>query len=160
MHYQKILIATDFSAASEHALEYATSLARDSGATLLISHVEETPAPSVGGDLYFAQVDYPSPEVRRQLDKVVPTDIRVAFEHRLAHGTPADEILRIAEEDQADLIVIGTHGRTGLARVLMGSVAEAVMRRATCPVLTVKHAPKSAAGCQITTSAHPQTEAK
>jgi nucleotide-binding universal stress UspA family protein len=68
--------------------------------------------------------------------------LSIRFEHKLLMGTAADEIVRAAEEGGVDLIVIGTHGRTGLKRVLMGSVAEAVMRRATCPVLTLKAADK------------------
>jgi len=140
MHYQKILFATDFSPASETALHYATALARDSGAELLIVHVEEMPMPYAGGEMYFAQPEYPNPEVRRMLEAVVPTDKNVKFVHRLVMGAAADDIVRVAEEEKADLIVIGTHGRTGLMRVLMGSVAESVMRYAKCPVLTVKHA--------------------
>lgn len=62
----------------------------------------------------------------------------VLVEHRLREGDAAAEILQVADEVGADLIVLGTHGRTGLGRVLMGSVAEAVLRRARCPVLTLK----------------------
>jgi nucleotide-binding universal stress UspA family protein len=145
MHYHKIFFATDFSPASETALEYATALARDSGALLIIAHVEEMPLPYAGGEMYFAQPDYPNPEVRKMLEAVVPPDKNVKFEHRLAMGVAADDIVRLADEEKADLIVIGTHGRTGLMRVLMGSVAESVMRYAKCPVLTVKqanHAPE------------------
>jgi nucleotide-binding universal stress UspA family protein len=76
------------------------------------------------------------------LEAVKPPDLSIRFEHKLLMGTAADEIVRAAEEGGVDLIVIGTHGRTGLKRVLMGSVAEAVMRRATCPVLTLKAADK------------------
>jgi nucleotide-binding universal stress UspA family protein len=145
MHYHRILFATDFSPASETALEYATALARDSGALLIIAHVEEMPMPYAGGEMYFAQPEYPNPEVRRMLEAVVPPDKTVKFEHRLVMGVAADDIVRVADEEKAELIVIGTHGRTGLMRVLMGSVAESVMRYAKCPVLTVKqanHAPE------------------
>jgi nucleotide-binding universal stress UspA family protein len=62
----------------------------------------------------------------------------VEIDHRLTDGEPHAEILRVAEDDRCDLIVMGTHGRTGLPRLLMGSVAEQVVRRAPCPVLTVK----------------------
>jgi nucleotide-binding universal stress UspA family protein len=145
MHYHKIFFATDFSPASETALEYATALARDSGALLIIAHVEEMPLPYAGGEMYFAQPEYPNPEVRKMLEAVIPPDKNVKFEHRLALGVASDDIVRLADEEKADLIVIGTHGRTGLMRVLMGSVAESVMRYAKCPVLTVKqanHAPE------------------
>ena len=69
------------------------------------------------------------------LSDVCPSDHQLSFEHRLVMGDPATEIVRIAEEEQAELIVLGTHGRTGLSRILMGSVAEAVVRHAPCPVL-------------------------
>ena len=143
MHFKKILFATDFSPASEAALLYATALARDSGALLLITHIEELPMPYAGGEMYFAQPEYPNPEVRRMLEAIVPPDSKVRYEHRLVLGTAADDIVRVADEEKTDLIVIGTHGRTGLMRVLMGSVAELVMRSATCPVLTVKQANKA-----------------
>jgi universal stress protein A len=142
MNYKKILFATDFSPTSDAALQYATSLARDSGALLLITHIEELPMPYAGGEMYIAQPEYPNPEIRRMLEAVVPPDKSVRFEHRLVMGSAADDIVRIANEEGVDLIVIGTHGRTGLKRVLMGSVAECVMRLATCPVLTIKQADK------------------
>jgi universal stress protein A len=143
MNYKKILFATDFSPASQGALQYATSLARDSGALLLILHVEELPLPYAGGEMYLAQPEYPNPEIRRMLEAVVPPDKSVRYEHRLVLGTAAEDIVKLAEEEGVDLIVMGTHGRTGLKRVLMGSVAEAVMRHASCPVLTLKQANKA-----------------
>jgi universal stress protein A len=142
MNYKKILFATDFSEASTGALQYATSLARDSGAALLIVHVEELPLPYAGGEMYLAQPEYPNPEIRKMLDSVVPPDKTVTFKHRLVLGVAADDIVKTAEEEGADLIVMGTHGRTGLMRVLMGSVTEAVMRHAPCPVLTIRQAAK------------------
>lgn len=143
MNYKKILFATDFSPASESALKYATSLARDSGALLIIAHVEEMPTPYIGGEMYFTQPEYPNPEIRKMLEAVVPPDPSIRYEHRLVMGVASDDIVRLADDEHADLIVIGTHGRTGLKRVLMGSVAESVMRLATCPVLTIKEADKA-----------------
>jgi universal stress protein A len=139
MHADKILFPTDFSPASEHALRWATSLARDSGATICIIHVEEPPMAYGGGEMYVGFDDASTKEeLRRVLVQVVPTDHNVAFDHKLLVGDPADAIVHEAEAEGADLIVMGTHGRTGLTRLLMGSVAEAVVRRAKCPVLTVK----------------------
>ena len=68
----------------------------------------------------------------------MPTDPTVPVVHKLLVGDPAEAIVQQAEAEHADMIVMGTHGRTGLTRMLMGSVAEAVVRRAACPVLTVK----------------------
>jgi len=69
----------------------------------------------------------------------VPSDPSVSFEHKLLAGDPAAAIVEAADQENVDLIVLGTHGRTGLTRLLMGSVAENVVRKAKCPVLTVKH---------------------
>jgi len=139
MHADKILFPTDFSPASEKALSWATSLARDSGATITIVHVEEPPLAYGGGEMYIGLNEQATEgELRRLLVQVVPHDHQVPFEHKLLVGNPADAIVHAAEEENADLIVMGTHGRTGLTRLLMGSVAEAVVRRAKCPVLTVK----------------------
>jgi nucleotide-binding universal stress UspA family protein len=139
MNAQRILFPTDFSPASEAALKWATSLARDSGATLFIVHVEEPPLAYGGGELYYGGGDEVNrEELRKSLIHVVPTDHAVPYEHVLLVGDPADAIIQAAEKEDADLIVMGTHGRTGLTRLLMGSVAEAVVRKAKCPVLTIK----------------------
>ncbi len=74
------------------------------------------------------------------LEKLVPADPRIAHEHHLISGAPADAIVRFAQQEGVDLIVMSTHGRTGLRRVLMGSVSEAVVRHAHCPVLTLRQA--------------------
>ena len=137
MNAKKILFPTDFSASSEAALQMATSLARDSGATLLIVHVQESPLAYGGGELAFTPLDV-TRDLEENLRKVMPSDPTVASEHRLVMGDPADSIVRLADEENVDLIVMASHGRTGVARLLMGSVAEAVVRRAACPVLTCK----------------------
>lgn len=139
MNANKVIFPTDFSHTGDEALALATSLARDSNATLLIVHVEESPNVYAGGEFYYGIPNPPSAELRRMLEDVKPTDAGVAFEHRFLTGDPASTIVRLAEEENADMIVMGTHGRTGLARFLMGSVAEAVVRHAKCPVLTYKH---------------------
>jgi nucleotide-binding universal stress UspA family protein len=73
-----------------------------------------------------------------RLERLKPASDQVRVTHRLLRGDPAGEILKLADAETADLIVLGTHGRGGLGRLLMGSVAEAVLRKAPCPVLTVK----------------------
>jgi universal stress protein A len=140
MNATKILYPTDFSTVGRTALEMATSLARDRGAKLLIVHVEEPATAYGGGELYYG-IDMPDrQELQRMLSAVVPTDPAVGFEHRLVLGSPAGGILHVAEKDKVEMIVMATHGRTGLTRLLMGSVAEEVVRKAKCPVLTVKAA--------------------
>lgn len=140
MNVKKILLATDFSDQSDAALQMATALARDSGATLLIAHTVEL-AP-VGADRGFGGyvAEGEVAEIARvQLEALAPSDSRVGYSHKLLEGAPAEAIVQYADEEGADLIVIGSHGRTGFTRLLLGSVAEAVVRHAKCPVLTVKH---------------------
>ena len=138
MKAKKILFPTDFSHTGDAALALATSLTRDTGATLLIVHAEEPPTAYGGGELYYGIPEPATEDLRKMLHKIEPTDPAVPFEHRLITGDPAHAVVRLAKEEEVDMIVIGTHGRTGLARMLMGSVAEAIVRRAECPVLTYK----------------------
>jgi universal stress protein A len=143
MNTQRILCPTDFSHFTDAALSYASSLAEESGAKLFIAHVDEyREADAALGE---AAIAHTAPwsvvdrsEVRRQLEKVQPTLSHVTFERRYLKGDPVREIVAFAEREQIDLIVMGSHGRTGLPRLLMGSVAEGVARRAPCPVLIVK----------------------
>lgn len=146
MDLKKILFPTDFSHTGDAALAMATALARDSGAKLLIVHVEEPPVAYGGGEMYYGMPDPATEDLRKMLHEVVPPDPAVAYEHRLVTGDPAAAIARLAKSESVDLIVMGTHGRTGLTRLLMGSVAEAIVRRADCPVLTYKQPSKQPAG--------------
>jgi nucleotide-binding universal stress UspA family protein len=145
MNAPRILFPTDVSTTGHAALEMATSLARDRNATLVIVHVEEPPMAYGGGELYYGIEEPDQDQLRRMLSEVVPTDPAVPCEHRLMIGSPASAIVKMAEEEGVEMIVMPTHGRTGLLRMLMGSVAEEVVRKAKCPVLTVKaDAPKPA----------------
>lgn len=137
MKAAKIVFPTDFSEC-RHAMSVATSLARDTGAEIIIVYVSEPPAAYGDGEVHLDLLRQNDQMLESMLKELVPTDPGVRYRHRLLHGDPATEILREAKQEQADLIVVGTHGRTGLMRLLMGSVAEAVVRRSTCPVLTVK----------------------
>lgn len=143
-----ILCPTDFSAYSEAAFQAACSLARDNHARLIVLHVVPM-AQIYGGVMPFAPVDQGPylDALRDRLSEIrCPVsdssgsggDQAVGIERLLAEGDPTHEILRVAEEVKADLIVMGSHGRGGLAHMLLGSVAESVLRRAPCPVLTVK----------------------
>ena len=136
---KKILFPTDFSHCGDTALELACSLARDMDAKLLIVHVEEMPSAYGGGEMYYGFLDPPVDEIKRMLKDVVPKDENVGYEHRLLGGEAASAIVRCAEQEGADMIIMGTHGRSGLKRMLMGSVTEAVVRKAKCPVLTLKN---------------------
>lgn len=144
MNAKKILFSTDFSTQNDASLAQATALARDANATLIIVHVAEPPVAYMG-EFYYG---FPEPDrsaLKKMLESIVPTDPAVPCKHVLLTGDPAAEIVQLAKNEGADLIVLGTHGRTGLARMLMGSVAEQVVRRAPCPVLTVKQPRQTAA---------------
>ena len=78
----------------------------------------------------------------KMLEDVRPSDASIEFTHKLTMGDPATEIVRIAEEEKAGMIVLGTHGRTGMSRLLMGSVAEGVVRRSPCPVIVYRETSK------------------
>jgi len=136
---QTILHPTDFSEQAGYGFQLACALARDYGARLIVCHVYQPP-PVVYGEFGVAPPP-PSdaPEaLRERLGEVRPPDEEMDVQHYLLEGDPAAEIVQMARDSQCDLIVMGTHGRTGLGRLLMGSVAEQVMRKAPCPVLTVK----------------------
>lgn len=139
---QTILHATDFSPCSDAALQLAGSLARDHGARLVILHVGSPPLRHLGGPAPVPPlpVEWGREDLEQQLrQRSVPNGTR-KVEHRLRYAeSVSDEILRVADEVRADLIVLGTHGRGGLSRLLLGSVAEQVVRRGRCPVLTVRH---------------------
>ena len=145
MSSKKILLATDCSPAGAQALVVASSLARDTGSRLIIAHVSESELHPVGE--LFKEEPKASPRETAQLEAIRPTDSCVECEHRLLFGEPgsvsvakpAEAILQLAREENVDMIVIGTHGRAGLRRLVMGSVAQQVLNGATCPVVTVKH---------------------
>jgi universal stress protein A len=146
MNVKKVLFPTDFSRCGDEALELATSLARDTGASLLIVHVEEPPMSYGSGHMYYGPTEPSTQQLSELLHKVVPKDPNVTFEHHMLLGRPASEIVEFAESEAVDFIVIGTHGRTGLFRAVMGSIAESVVRHAKCPVATVRHPKHQPAG--------------
>jgi nucleotide-binding universal stress UspA family protein len=133
-----ILHPTDFSPQSGPAFQVACALARDYTARLVLLHVKLPEI--VYGDGYVLPPDptIVRKELQGQLDRLQPPDAAIRVERLLVEGDAVQVILDTAKEVRADLIVLGTHGRTGLGRLLMGSVAEAVLRKAPCPVLTVK----------------------
>ncbi len=138
MEIKTIVFPTDFSTCSDAGLAYASALASGNGAKLLIVHVEEHPVAYGVGEMYYGAFEPDRTSLKAMLQKVVPADADVKFEHHLLAGEPADAVTNFAEEQGADLIVLSTHGRTGVLRLLMGSVAEAIIREAKCPVLTLR----------------------
>lgn len=146
-----ILHPTDFSVHSEAAFHVACTMARDHHARLVILHVREVPVVTYGE---FGQLPIelePPAAIRAKLDKLIGlrcAGADVPVDHFVKTGDPAIEILATAEETGCDMIVMGTHGRTGLSRLLMGSVAEHIVRKAPCPVLTIKTPVEKTLACE------------
>jgi nucleotide-binding universal stress UspA family protein len=142
LRLQRILVPIDFSECSKKALEYALPLAREQQAALTLLYVVP-PAYSAGE---YSGVDFAQLEAslcdggQRELTKIAVNEVRgeVSADTLIKVGSPARQIVETARKLPADLIVISTHGRTGLKHVLMGSVAEHVVQRAPCPVLVVR----------------------
>ncbi|MDT5268886.1 MAG: hypothetical protein QOH49_1072, partial [Acidobacteriota bacterium] len=145
MDVRSILLPTDFSECARHAVPVAAEFARLLGARVVCLHVVEPLVQPVG----WTPLAEPLPaELGGQLEESAARDLPVfsksaefegiEVEDVIARGEPAAEIVRAAEECGAGLIVISSHGRTGLGRILFGSTAESVVRRARCPVLVVK----------------------
>jgi nucleotide-binding universal stress UspA family protein len=142
LRIRSILHPTDFSDHAAAALELAGAIAKDYGARLTILHVKSPPLVA-SGVMTPEPLETPeeAAELRKNLYALRPPDPSVEVEHLMLVGDEATEIVRLAEEEGADMIVMGTHGRGGIGRLLMGSVADKVLRRAPCPVLTIKRPP-------------------
>ena len=136
--FKTILFATDFSPASKVAFEVASALARDYRARIIAVHVVE---PQTIGFSEFGSYVGPKEdpgEAMRLLRLLKAPPSAVTMEYRLLEGNPASVIVETAAETNAEVVVMGTHGRTGFSRLVMGSVAEEVLRGSPCPVLTVR----------------------
>ncbi len=153
--FHTVLFATDFSEHSREAFRIACAMLEgDRAGRLIVMHVVERTylmEESIG----FGELGVPIPVAQtdathlhalrdRLADEYVPSR-PIAVEYEVCEGDPVDEILSEAAEENCDLIVLGTHGRSGVTRLLAGSVAESVMRKATCPVLTLRRTPAAEA---------------
>jgi nucleotide-binding universal stress UspA family protein len=142
--FKRILFATDFSETSTYATEYALLMARTFGAELHVLHVVETEVPIMMDGMvylpphYFDEIEKITAE---RLESVIAREDRDKLSVTLVmrRGAPFLQIIRYANDQKMDLIVLGTHGRGALAHVFLGNVAEKVVRQASCPVLTVRH---------------------
>src|SRR5438093_11093555 len=146
MQFRTILYPTDFSESAQEALPYAVKMAQDSGACLIILYAVETLGPE--NVTYGEAVSLLQPAAYRErlwqdLRQIPIPEPQPRVEYLLLEEDPVKAILRTATERDCDLIVIGTHGRRGLRRLFAGSIAEEVVRGASCPVLVVKAADQS-----------------
>ncbi|MSR31799.1 MAG: universal stress protein [Gemmataceae bacterium] len=147
IHLQSILVPTDFSKQSRTALQYGIELAKKFNSTLDVLHVVQDvavflPETAVLAPSVAVAAFEPLLQAARKLMEEFLQPFQnqgVPFHSHCEEGNPLDEILQFAEDKKVDLIIIGTHGHTGFAHMVLGSVAEAVVRRAPCPVLTVRN---------------------
>ena len=140
---QRILVPTDFTETSEHALDWAVSLAERLGASVTVMHSYEIPLASFPDGAIIATA-----EMAARISEAAQQALADTVERRKARGISLDSVLRegvaweeinaVADSIDADLVVIGTHGRRGLARALLGSVAENVVRTARRPIVTIR----------------------
>jgi nucleotide-binding universal stress UspA family protein len=143
MTFTKILCPTDFSAGSERALRVAARIANESSAELVIAHAWYVPPPAVAGEYVFPPylIQDMVDDSQRSLDIAVRDVTEAGAKHvsgKLVTGIPWVEITQLLEAQAFDLCVLGTHGRTGVSRILLGSVAEKIIRHAPCSVLAVR----------------------
>lgn len=143
---KNVLVATDFSDAAETALDYGRHFARTFGATLHVIHVVENVMARFAADAYPVLL----PDLQKEVEEAGQKKLLATLHNEdftqlgavpviRTSAAPASTIAVYAKEAAIDLIIMGTHGRGGVAHLLMGSVAERVVRTATCPVLTVRH---------------------
>jgi len=142
--FKTILFATDFSESSDYAFQYAYSVAKKFNARLLLVHVINEPVDLRG--FYVPHISFEKLEeeieegAQKMMEKFCRTHIRDYdnYESIIVPGIPYDEIIKKATDSSADLIILGTHGRTGLDHVLFGSTAEKVVRKSPVPVMTIR----------------------
>jgi nucleotide-binding universal stress UspA family protein len=150
MSIKKIVVATDFSETADRAVDYALDFANQIGGDVTIVHAYEIPPMGFPDGALIATADL-TDKVTKSAQAALETVVQrgkvrcQSVRGMLRDGEPAKEICDVAEELDADLVVVGTHGRRGLAHVLLGSVAEEVVRRCEAPVLTIRASAHSAA---------------
>jgi len=142
---KKVLCPVDFSESSDHALQYARAFSESYGSRLVMLHVIEVPHLPSYSTFGIPEIYYPVEDIQKQceesMDELVKKYSSEKYEisGEVVVGTAFVEIVQKAKKEDFDLIVLGTHGRSGLRHIIIGSVAEKVVRKAPCPVLSVKH---------------------
>ncbi|MBE7446917.1 MAG: universal stress protein [Planctomycetia bacterium] len=144
INFQKILCPVDYSNCSMSALTYATKLALKDSARLYLLYVKDERVSDYGGLKFDAEFNHTAETVtgmEQKLRSSIPEEIRCSInvEILIRTGVPFEEILKVARNNVTDLIVMGTHGRTGITHMVIGSVAEKVIRNAPCPVLCIRN---------------------
>lgn len=142
--FKTVLCPTDFSDTSYHALDYGLRFARGASGTLIVAHVIHVPSGDLYGENYGENRTLHFEEARVRVEQKVAEVVATRLEGypkcqtRIDIGDPAEHIIKMAKDCRADLIITSTHGRSGLAHLVMGSVAEKIIRHAPCPVFVVR----------------------
>lgn len=145
IHIQKILCPVDFSAPSRNALRYANEFAKAMNAKITVMHVIQPQPIAADVNVPYVPLEIElEKNAKEDLARIVKEEVQegVLVEQVMAFGLPSDCVIAQAQKENVDLIILGTHGRTGISRLLMGSTAENVIRHATRPVLVVKASEK------------------
>lgn len=137
MNWKRILCPVDLTQTCSECVRVASALARECGAELVFFYVAVPELPASSGAA-IPEVNQAIERERQALNQITPTSSGVLHRHELVRGQPAPSIVHYALQNQVDLIVMPTHGRTGFSRLLLGSVAEEVLRHAPCPVLAIR----------------------
>lgn len=147
--FKRVLVATDFSRLGDAAIPYAFRLAADQKAEVVLCHIVEIPLTPNPLYAHYSSTQLYRPEARRQAEERAhqallerapkdPSFAAVPLRACVGHGEAVSELIRLARAEGADLLVIATHGRTGLKHFVLGSVVERVIRHAHCPVLVIR----------------------
>jgi len=135
---RKILLAVDLTSGVGTALEWAEALAAGRGAALVIAAVEPGSPTAEYGSVYAGLADPGIGELAQKLAKLVPSDPKISFEHRVLRGEPVAEIVKLAAAESIDAVVLGASHSGGLKKVLFGGTAESVLKGVNCPVLVCR----------------------
>ncbi len=136
--FRKVLCAVDFSPSTKMTIETARQIAEANEGTVILLHVVPMPIEAMGQPLMVEPLSGAEDDARRRLNRIASESLTHAYEIVVVTGDPASSIIEAAQEQGADLIVMATHGRTGLSHFFLGSVAERVVRESPLPVMTVR----------------------
>jgi nucleotide-binding universal stress UspA family protein len=136
--FRKVLCAVDFSPSTTVTIETARQIAEANNGTVILLHVVPMPVEAIGQPLMIEPLSGAEEDARKRLNRLAAESLTHGYEIVVVTGEPAPSVVQAAEEHAADLIVMATHGRTGLKHFFLGSVAERVVREASMPVMTVR----------------------
>lgn len=136
--FRKVLCAVDFSPSTKMTIEMARQIAEANKGTVILFHVVPMPIEAIGQPLMVEPIAGAEDDARKRINRIASESLSHSYEILVVTGDPASSIIESAREQNADLIVMATHGRTGISHFFLGSVAERVVRESSVPVMTVR----------------------